>query len=79
MLPIVARAQPERTVRTPGQDVSVASPVRTFKLAASTRANWPAGRLRLGAQDGGERLADILHLLHLHQVGKAVGALQGRS
>src|SRR5690349_12786528 len=37
------------------------------------------GPLGLGAQDGGERLTDVLHLLHLHQVGKAVGALQGRS
>ena len=43
------------------------------------RPHLQAGPLGLGAQDGGERLADVLHLLHLHQVGKAVGALQGRS
>ena len=35
--------------------------------------------LEIGSQNGGERLADVLHLLHLHEVGKAVGALQGRS
>ena len=34
---------------------------------------------RLGPQNGVERLADVLHLLHLHEVGKSVGALQGRS
>ena len=41
----------------------------------------PGGRrpLEIGPQNGGERLADVLHLLHLHEVGKAVGALQGRS
>ena len=78
MLPIVARP-PHRTERTnPGNGTKP----RMHARAAGNRAlqaATQAGRLRLGAQDGGERLADILHLLHLHQVGKAVGALQGRS
>jgi hypothetical protein len=37
------------------------------------------GPLGLGAQDGGERLADVLHLLHLSQPRNPVGTLQGRS
>ena len=39
----------------------------------------PERPLQIAPENGGERLADVLHLLHLHQVGKAVGALQGRS
>ena len=61
------------------RDASAASPFRTFKLARWPRKRPTSGPLGLGAQDGGERLADVVHLLHLHQVGKAVGALQGRS
>jgi len=60
------------------RDSSVASPVRSFKLV-----RWPAHLRRpdplVAAQDRGERLADVVHLLYLHQVGEAVGALQGRS
>jgi len=67
----VASSARDGSYQVQARGASVASPVRTLKLAAK--------RLRIGAQDGGERLADIFHLLYLHQVGKAVGALQGRS
>nr|MDQ2816145.1 hypothetical protein [Actinomycetota bacterium] len=44
---------------------AVVSPVRTFKLV----------KLEVGPQDGGERLADVLHLHHLHQRRSAVSGL----
>ena len=69
----VASSARPGTYQVQARDASVASPVRTFKLGPRPE---PLG---LGAQDGGERLADVFHLLHLHQVGEAVGALQGRS
>jgi hypothetical protein len=52
--------------------------------SAASKASQASGSGRrpdplVAAQDGGERLADVVHLLHLHQVGEAVGALQGRA
>jgi hypothetical protein len=64
------------TYQVQARDANVASPVRTFRLAHLAR--WTT-ELQVGPQNGGEGLADVLHLLYLHQVGKAVGALQGRS
>ena len=70
---------------TPASGTPAPRPPGTYQGAGpgrqrgQPRPHLQAGPLGLGAQDGGERLADVLHLLHLHQVGKAVGALQGRS
>ena len=71
-----------RTISLPGC-VTVASSARPGTYQGHQRGQ-PGPHLQtvplgLGAQNGGERLTDVLHLLHLHQVGKAVGALQGRS
>jgi len=63
----------------PGLPVLRGRRVRLGRLVGQPGPHLQTGPLGLGAQDGGERLTDVLHLLHLHQVGKAVGALQGRS
>jgi hypothetical protein len=62
------------------RDATVGSPVRTFRLVRLSQLRLRRAHLpQVSPQDGGERLADVLHLLHLHEVGKTVGALQGRS
>jgi hypothetical protein len=76
----LASAARPGTYQVQARDAAVGSPVRTFRLVRLPHARSRQARLRrVGPQDGGERLADILHLLHLHEVGETVGALQGRS
>ena len=77
---LVSAARPG-TYQVQARDATVASPVGTFRLVRDRRARCARRRrpLEIGPQNGGERLADVFHLLHLHEVGKSVGALQGRS
>jgi hypothetical protein len=76
----LASAAHPGTYQVQARDATVASPVRTFRLVRLAQVRLLAARLpQFGPKDGGERLADILHLLHLHEVGKTVGALQGRA
>ena len=84
MLPIVARPRPaglraraNHSLHTLRMDRNA---YRYDNDTGQPDAYQPdAYQLRLGAQDGGERLADVFHLLHLRVPRKAVGALQGRS
>ena len=55
------------TYQVQARAAGVASPVYTVKLRD----------LQVGPQDGGERLADVLHLHHLHERRRAVSGLQG--
>lgn len=76
----VAAAARPGSYQVQARDATVASPVRTFRLVRLPPARLPPARLpQVGPQDGRERLADVLDLLDLHEVGKTVGALQGRS
>ena len=73
-LPPPARA-PTRCRPRPA---TVDSPVRTVKLVRLIRVDVQTdGAYRSAPQHGGERLADVLHLLHLHEAGRAVSVLQG--
>jgi hypothetical protein len=58
------------TYQVQARTATVSSPVRTFKLA-----RLPVPGLGRGPQDGGERLADVLHLYDLHEVRRAVSGL----
>jgi hypothetical protein len=58
------------TYRVQARTATVSSPVRTFKLA-----RLPVRGLGRGPQDGGECLADVLHLHDLHEVRRAVSVL----
>jgi hypothetical protein len=69
----LASAARAGTYQVQARSAAVDSPVQTFKLARLPSADV----LQVGPQDGGERLADVLHLHHLHERRRAVSGLQG--
>jgi hypothetical protein len=82
----LASAAPPGIYQVQAKTATVDSPERTFKLARLPLADVRGRRLRsyrraevlqVGPQDGGERLADVLHLHHLHERRRAVSGLQG--
>jgi hypothetical protein len=74
----LASAAPPGIYQVQAKTATVDSPERTFKLARLPLADVQgrhAEVLQVGPQDGGERLADVLHLHHLHERRRAVSGL----
>jgi hypothetical protein len=74
----LASAAPPGIYQVQAKTATVDSPERTFKLARLPLADVRGRRaevLQVGPQDGGERLADVLHLYDLHERRRAVSGL----
>jgi hypothetical protein len=74
----LASAAPPGIYQVQAKTATVDSPERTFKLARLPLADVRGRRaevLQVGPQDGGERLADVLHLHDLHERRRAVSGL----